>query len=362
MKTRSAENRVVAAVTVLVLLIGAAAFVWRGYAVGLFGDSGDGVVPRTEALIGAFMRGDRDALDTLAPPSPEDDRGALTRAGAAVAMGKDPSFTVHRDRVDGSKNASTVPATLHTPAGNVELTLSWTRSNVDAQWVLTPIKLPRLAISTAYTRGAQQAQSFAVNGQHVSIPFAGIYGPSVPVWPGAAEVTFGRDGLFAWAPNEDPELAIREPLGQSSTAPVTTLTVVRTFDDTSSKEAAELVTAYLKTCADAQPSRDADCPFAPPATHDGGVTPRAVKFGDPDLGAEPVFSDEGAVTLAGTVSVTASWKHGDTWKTSRTSVPFSVNGFAVTSGGTSRFELTYASRMAVQDAWTDAANDIKGSS
>lgn len=362
MKTRSSENRVIAAVTVLMLLVGAAAFIWRGYAVGLFGDSSDGVVPRTEALLGAFMRGDRDALDTLAPPRPEDDRGALTRAGAAVAMGENPTFTVHQDKIAGSKNASTVPATLHTPAGNVELTLSWTRSDVDAQWVLTPLDLPRLAITADSTSYAEQAQNFAVNGQPVSSPFAGANGPSVPVWPGAAKVTFGRDGLFAWAPNEDPDLAIRGPLGQSSRSPATTLTVVRTFDDTSRQQATKVVTAYLKTCASARPSRDADCPFAPPATHDGGVTPSAVTFSEPVLGAEPVFSDEGAVTLAGTVSVTASWKHGDTWKASSTSVPFSVNGFAVTSGGTSRFELTYASRMAVQDAWTNAANDLRGAS
>lgn len=312
------------------------------------------LISQSRVLAGAFMRGDERARETLMVQPPGDATGALTPAGAAQAMGSDPSFSLNESAVSVSKFEATVPIDLHTPAGDVRLGITWTRGTEDGRWEVKPVSLPRIDVSSF---AGEPTTTFVVNGEKVAPAITTNGLRTFPVWPGVASIHIVNDSRGAW-PQAGPERfelkqfsAPSTPVQQGTRLPRPGYTAAL------SSEAKKTIQAYFDRCAAASPSNDLDCPFAPAVQHTPAQM-RNVKFSQPAMISDPTIDTKGATSIYGEVTVSADVKSGDSWKRTTVKSQFLASGTLLpNASGDLTFTLDDKTTNRVQQKWAAAATD-----
>lgn len=308
---------------------------------------------QSRELLGAFMRGDPTALQVLADLDPVDTVAALTPDAAKVAMGADASFTLEDDQSEDTPTRTTFTATMHTPTGNVPLSIRWIRTGAGDQWRVQPIDLPRLEQNAS---GRSEPASYLVNGQSVVTLPSPQRSFSFPVWPGLATVKTILKADSGLPPLPEQRITLTAALGRddASTTGIDAPLVEAGFDVGMYKEVTSGLNAYLSTCAAVSPSSDPECPFSPFGSYDtGSQSPqmRKVSFSSPRLDG-PDYERDGSITLGGTVKVTAERLIDGAWKQQTLTRPFEAAGqLSYSAGPGVEFRLNSREVVKIQRDW-----------
>lgn len=317
------------------------------------------VEQQSRTLLEAFMRGDPAALQTLAAPNPTDLLGALTPDGAAAAMGPDAKVTVEpidtQTRV--SPNLAEVHAVLHTSGGDVSVLLKWQRESVDSSWGVEPFALPRVDLSKyPYFRPIFQA-TFAANGQLVAQPGALSLVRDFPVWPGVSVVKAIADPESGLPPARDTTVRFLGDLTSGDYRGSSFTLDEPGYGPGSEAQVSAAVDAYLKACAEAVPSRQDNCPFAPLPDLGKITRLRKVVFSHPVVTASE-HQRNGLLRLEGNISVSAEQLFGGVWKPVKTTTEFKVNGtLHYTAKDGISVRLGSRSEEDVQTLWAASVTD-----